>query len=88
MNQWFIQDAFMITNGIVVAAFIAGAAFLLLFWKHMELLGDYDALMRQKQKRVEHDYLKWVYYEKPTQIQHREKETRPSNDSKDSVREA
>jgi hypothetical protein len=88
MNQWFIQDAFMITNGIVVAAFIAGAAFLLLFWKYMALLGDYDALMKQEQKRVENDYLKWVYYEKPMQIQRREKETRPSEVSEDSAREA
>ena len=88
MNQWFIQDAFMITNGIVVAAFITSTAFLLLFWKYMALLGDYDALMKQEQKRVENDYLKWVYYEKPIQTRRREKETRPSEVSEDSAREA
>ena len=78
----------MITNGIIVAAFIAGAAFLFLFWKYIELLGDYDALMKQKQKRVEHDYWKWVTYEKPLQTRRGEEKTRPSNNSEDSVREA
>lgn len=87
MNQWFIQDAFMITNGIVVATFIAGAAFLFLFWKYMELLGDYDALMKQKQKRVENDYLKWVYYEEPIQTRRREEKTRPFEVSENSARE-
>ena len=88
MNQWFIQDAFMITNGIVVAAFIAGAAFLLLFWKYMELLGDYDALIKQNQKRAEHDYWKWVTYERPIQARRGEEKTRPSEVSEDSAREA
>ena len=87
MNQWFIQDAFMITNGIVIAAFIAGAAVLLLFWKYMALLGDYDALMKQEQKKVENDYLKWVYYEKPIQARRGEEKTGPSEVSEDSVRE-
>ena len=88
MNQWFIQDAFMVTNGIVVAAFIAGAAFLLLFWKYMELLGDYDALIKQKQKRVENDYWKWIYHEKPIQARRGEEKTKPSEVSEDSAREA
>ena len=88
MNEWMTQPAFMITNGIVVAAFITSTAFLLLFWKYMALLGDYDALMKQEQKRVENDYLKWVYYEKPMQIQRREEKTRPSEVSEDSAREA
>ena len=88
MNEWINQGAFMITNGMVAAVFIAGVAFLLLFWKHMELLGDYNTLMEQKQKRVENDYLKWVYYGKPMQIQRREKETRPSEVPEDSAREA
>lgn len=65
MNQWFIQNAFMITNGIVVVAFIAGAAFLLLFWKYMGLLGDYDALVKKEQKRIERNYWSWVIYDRP-----------------------
>lgn len=88
MNQWFIQDAFMVTNGIVVAAFIAGAAFLFLFWKYMELLGDYDALIKQRQKKVENDYWKWIYHEEPIQVRRGEEETRPSEVFEDSVREA
>lgn len=88
MNQWFIQDAFMITNGVVVVAFIVGAVFLLLFWKHMELLGDYDALIKQEQKRVEHDYWKWVTYEKTLQSRRGEEKTRPSEVSEDSAGEA
>ena len=86
MNQWFIQDAFMVTNGIVIVAFIASAAFLLLFWKYMALLGDYDALI--KEKRVEHNYLEWIYHERPIQARHGEEKTRPSEVSEDSVREA
>ena len=65
MNQWFIQDAFMITNGIVVMGFIAAAVFLLLFWKHMALLGDYEALAKKEQRRIERDYWSWEIYDRP-----------------------
>lgn len=88
MNQWFIQDAFMLTNGMVVGAIIFLCIFLLLFWQYMALLGDYNALMTQKIRNIEHSYWKWVTYEKPIQTRRREEKTGPSEVSEDSVREA
>lgn len=55
----------MITNGIVLAAFIVIATFLLLFWKHMALLGDYEALAKKEQKRIEYDYWSWIINDRP-----------------------
>ena len=48
MNEWINQNAFMVTNGIVVGAVVFLFMFLLLFWKYMELLGDYNAFVKQK----------------------------------------
>ena len=87
MNEWINQDAFMITNGMVVGGIVFLAMFLFLFWSYMKLLGDYDALIEQKIKTVENNYWKWVTYENPKQVrQGAEEERLARNDANDSVK--
>ena len=53
----------------------------------MKLLGDYDALVEQKIKTVEHNYWKWITYDKPKQVRQGAEEERPErNDANDSVK--
>lgn len=87
MNEWINQNAFIITNGMVVGGVIFLFMFFLLFWKYMELLGDYDALVEQKIKTVEHNYWEWVTYENSKQVRQGAEEERPArNDANDSVK--
>jgi hypothetical protein len=87
MNEWINQDAFMITNGMVVGGIVFLTMFLFLFWSYMKLLGDYDALVEQKIKTVEHNYWKWITYNEPKQVRQGAEEERPArNDANDSVK--
>lgn len=87
MNEWINQDAFMITNGMVVGGVVFLFMFFLLFWKYVKLLGDYNAFVEQKIKTVGHNYWKWITYDKPKQVRQGAEEERPArNDANDSVK--